>query len=284
MKFKTVKLEDKKVFDDFFKKYSPQISELTFTNIFSWRYSKRYEYCVKDDHLVIRFLDGNNLIYLQPIGNDPVSVIRNILLSDSNISFQRVEEKIALLLKKEFNVVEDRDNFDYVYSMDELRKHEGGKFITKRNFIKRIEKLNPDVCGLSDETVKDFMLLQERWCDIKRCREDPSLFSEDCAIHEALRHYKELGIIGVCVKIDERIAGFAIGERFNKDTFVEHFEKGDNEFNGIYQYVLYKFVEMIPDSYKFLNREQDLGISGIRKAKKSYHPLKMVKKYSIRNK
>lgn len=276
MKFKEVKLEDKEVFDSFFSKYQPKISELTFTNIFSWRLSKKYKYAIIEEHLVISYLEDGIKKYLQPVGEDPHKAINKIFETEPDAVFEKVERKYSQGLNHE----EQRDMFDYFYDMNELRELKGSKYVPKRNFIKRCKKLNPETCTLNKDNVSDFFKLQEEWCQLRGCKKDSSIYAESMAIKEALKHFEELNLFGVCVRIDGKIAGFSIGEKLNDDTFVEHFEKGDNTFVGIYQYVLHEFVNTI-SGYKYLNREQDLGVEGLRKAKLSYHPLKLIEKYKI---
>jgi len=134
---------------------------------------------------------------------------------------------------------------------------------------------------LDENTVNSFFSLQEKWCNIKNCVSDEQLQAEDIAIKEALAHFKEFNLFGVCVAINKNIEAFAIGEKLNNGTFVEHFEKANTKFNGIYQYVLHEFVKAIPKNFKYLNREEDLGIAGLRKSKLSYNPVNMVEKYRI---
>ena len=163
-----------------------------------------------------------------------------------------------------------------------MQKLAGGKFVPKRNFIRRALKYNPTVCELDDKTVAKFLEMEEKWCNMKSCSMDKQLFEEEIAVKEALQHYRELSISGVCVEIHGRIEAFAVGEQLNSDTWAEHFEKANPEFDGLYQFVLNEFAKSIPGKFKFLNREQDMGIEGLRKAKESYHPVKMVEKCRIK--
>ena len=112
------------------------------------------------------------------------------------------------------------------------------------------------------------------------CESDSGLATENDAVKEALMNFRELGFHGICIRVKGRMEAFAIGERLNQDTFVEHFEKANREFPGIYQYLLKEFASSI-QGFEFLNREQDLGVDGIRKAKLSYHPAFMVEKFSV---
>jgi hypothetical protein len=278
MQFKPITLEDKPTFDSFFKKYPSNISDMTFTNLFAWRESKKYKFAVVDEHLVVRF--GNR--FLQPIGEEPEKVITKIFSEFNDVSFERVEKKIAMKVKDNFKVEEDRDMFDYVYSVQELIELKGRKFEAKRNLVKQFEQYDLEVCKLTEDNMADFLKLQRQWCELRGCDDNDLLVAENDAIMEALKHFKEFNLCGICVRKDNIIAGFAIGERLNENTYVEHFEKGDTKYKGVYQFMLREFAKAISKKAEFLNREQDLGIPGLRKSKESYNPVKMVEKYRIK--
>jgi len=84
------------------------------------------------------------------------------------------------------------------------------------------------------------------------------------------------------ITVDGNVAAFAIGEKLNENTYVDHFERADTKFPGIYQFLLHEFVKHIPKEFKFVNREQDLGIEGLRKAKTDLGPIHMIEKYLIK--
>ncbi len=281
MKFKPIELKDKPVFDEFSRRYPPWASDITFTNLFSWRAKYKYEYAVVDDHLLVSYSKDGKRTFYQPVGEDPAGVMVKVLEKHPDSEFVRVEKKAAEAMPDGFRTEEQRDMFDYVYDVKELSELKGTKYAPKRSFVHQCEKYEPSTCILDRDGVKSFLEMQEKWCRMRGCEDDPDLYAEDCAIKEAITNAEELGIFGVCVMIGGRVEAFAIGERLNDDTFVEHFEKGNTEFKGIYQYVLYEFSKAIPGEFRYLNREQDLGIEGLRKAKESYHPVKMVEKFRV---
>ncbi len=276
MEFRPITIDDKDLFDEFFRRYPPIISEMTFTNLFSWRNSKGHQFALIDDHLLIKAHD----FYYQPVGARPDEMMRKMLEKD-NIIFDRVEKSIADK-HQDLHVEETKDMFDYVYEVKDLVELKGNKYEAKRNQIKQCESLSPEVCMLDESNIHDFFDLQDRWCELRGCEDDSPLEAENEAIKEALHNFRKFKLIGVCIRKDDDIQGFAIGEKLNDNAFVEHFEKGDTRVKGIYQYTLREFSKKIPGRFRFLNREQDLGIKGIRKAKESYYPVKMVKKCSVK--
>jgi hypothetical protein len=278
--FRKIEMKDKPLFDSFLSKHPPQISEMTFTNLFCWRLSRKHEFVVHKNHLLVSFLENEARRFYQPIGPEPHRIIEEALGMFPESSFERVEKSIAGKVTG-FKVAEDRNMFDYMFRVSDLADLPGDKYSQKRNFIKRFSALNPTACVLEEATVKEFLSLQERWCNMRNCEADRSMAEENMALREALRNFKALGIHGVCAWVNEKIEGFAIGERLNPDAFVEHFEKANSELTGVYQYILNEFAKSIPAGFGFLNREQDLGVEGLRKAKMSYHPSKMVEKFSV---
>jgi len=281
--FNSITISDKPLFDRFLKKSRPSISELTFTNLFGWRLTKGHEYAVIDGHLLVSFFEKEKRKFYQPIGKSPVQTIRKTLELFPDCSFERVEEKLALPLRADFRIRHDRNMDDYIYLTKELRLLEGTKYDAKRNFIRRCERYNPQICELDDETVENFLKLQQEWCNIRNCHLDYSMYAEDLAVRETLKNFRILQVLGICVWINDRIEAFAIGEALNETTFVEHFEKANTKFDGIYPYLLHEFVKHIPERFTFINREQDLGLEGLRKSKQSYQPDSFIRKYTIEN-
>lgn len=270
MDYKPLTIEDKPIIDKYLKAYPLQISELTFTNLFAWQESKGFEYAESDGHLIIRQKNGS---FLQPVGPDPAAMMKKL-----GGRFERVDEDIAM--KSGLKYEADPSHFDYVYSVKDMQELAGDRYRAKRNFINRIEQLKPDVCELTPESVQDFLQLNREWCEFRDCHSNEDLHAENIAVRRVLENFDRLDVSGVCVRINDKLVAFAIGEPLNDDTYVDHFEKA-GQLNGIYQYLLQAFAKSFPEKYKYLNREQDLGVPGLRKAKESYYPVRMVRKGNV---
>ncbi|MCF7862317.1 phosphatidylglycerol lysyltransferase domain-containing protein [Candidatus Woesearchaeota archaeon] len=271
---RNIEFSDRELFSSYLSKYPSRISEMTFTNLFAW--AEKYSFTEEDKHLIIKYGDQ----YMQPIGPRPADKIVKMVLNGKK--FHNVDGDLiknidgsGLIVKKQ------RDEFDYVYDIKELATLKGGKYVPKRNFVKRFAKNHPCVCMDLSKVLDKCLELQEEWCNMRDCDKNPALAVENRAIRKTLTNFTALELFGVALLVDRKVVGFAIGEPLNHDTFVEHFEKGDTNYDGVYQYLLKEFASRIPDKFKYLNREQDLGIEGIRKAKKSYYPAFMVEKYNV---
>jgi len=187
-------------------------------------------------------------------------------------------------LKSEFIIVEDRENWDYVYLRDDLVNLAGRKYDGKRNQIKKFKNTYPgfEFIAIEGKVIKECIDFQKKWCDMKPCKDDISLINENTAVMEILKNYEKLPVTGAMLKIDGAVHGFTIAGELNPETAVVHIEKANHEFKGIYQAINQMFCEEFLGKFKFINREQDLGNEGLRKAKMSYYPHHMVEKYIIR--
>jgi hypothetical protein len=134
---------------------------------------------------------------------------------------------------------------------------------------------------ITPETVPECLAMQDRWCAARDCKTEPGLCGEYQAIEETLNHYKELNLTGGAIRIEGNIEAFAVGEALNPSTAVCHFEKAMPQFQGLAQVVNQWFTKNNLGDFAYVNREQDLGISGLRKAKESYFPDHMVEKVRI---
>jgi hypothetical protein len=121
-----------------------------------------------------------------------------------------------------------------------------------------------------------------RWPTLEDQRNNESARDESSALIKALRHFDDLRLHGVAVLVGGAVAAFALGEPLNPTTSVEHFEKALPGYTGAYPFLLQAFAQSVPDGFAYLNREQDLGVEGLRRAKESWHPAFLVEKYTLR--
>lgn len=280
MEFKKVDLSTKPIFDHYLSKHPLQISDLNFTNILSWSKVRDYEYSIVDEHLVVSALNDGKRIFYQPVGDVPCLVMSHVLDKFPNSHFERVEKRLFLSCGIS-NSEDQHDMFDYIYDLDVLRNLPGKKFKSKRRFIAEFETYSPEIVELTPENAPEFIAAQRKWFS-RNAKLNDGIAEENIAVLETLENIKHLpNILGVGLRVDGDIVGFAIGEPLNEHTFVEHYEKGDLNYGGVYQYLLKAFCDKIPKEYHYLNREQDMGIEGLRRAKESYYPLHMVEKVKI---
>jgi uncharacterized protein len=288
--FKQIELTDKKVFDDFFTEDPPRTSELTFTNLFMWRYRYQPMWSTQDNCLLIILRPAEESPFgLPPVGpGNKKDALLHLLRQLQEVS---PEPRISRLGKDfvdsyvdsdNYETIYDRDNSDYVYLAENLIKLPGNKFHRKKNHVNRFSKNHDfEYRSLDDDLAESFLGLQEDWCELRDCVNDPDLLQEDRAIYEAISHYKELGFKGGAISIDSNVEAFALGELLNPDTAVIHIEKANPDIPGLYAAINQLFCAKEWSEVKYINREQDLGLDNLRKAKESYYPDQMVEKYTL---
>ena len=290
--FREFRLEDKNIFQDYFTRFPPQTSEHTFTNLFVWRSYYHLKWCLWDECLcILACPEGKNPFFLPSLGEkNPRECIKDLLLHFTRQgiqgTMQRVSEDLVAQYLKDcnhFEIALDRDNCDYVYLTDDLIKLEGNKFHGKRSHINKFKKnYTYQYEPLTPDLISECLEMETEWCNLKHCEIFPSLAGEERAIYEALKNMETLGFRGGVIIINEKVEAFALGEQLNPQTAVIHVEKANPAFDGLYQLINQEFCTHEWKNVAYINREQDLGEEGLRKAKLSYHPHHLVNKYTVK--
>nr|MDO8117111.1 phosphatidylglycerol lysyltransferase domain-containing protein [Candidatus Sigynarchaeota archaeon] len=150
---------------------------------------------------------------------------------------------------------------------------------------KKINRFNRDHAWVytifNEATATQCATMQDEWCKMRHCDESDVLSREDRAIQEVLASWATFGVTGGVLTVNGKVVGYTFGERLNKSTVVVHVEKANPEYFGAYQIINQQFATINADGFELINREQDLGEEGLRKAKEGYNPVHMVKKYTI---
>jgi len=278
-----------------FAELQPQQSELTFTNLFIWRDAHQLRLARAGDAIAIFSwrADPEDSFVFPPMGPSAnIDTVRQCLdrLAAEGHSARMARATEADLRRlgvteDEFAIESDRDQWDYVYRVEDLIGLRGNPYHRKRNHIEQfIQQYAFAYRPLTPELVPDCAELQDRWCDEKHCDLVATLRSESRAVKEALEQFMSLGITGGCIEIDGKVEAFAIGELLNPETVVIHLEKANAAHHGLYQLINQQFLEKAWSHVPFVNREQDIGLTGLRKAKQSYYPDHMVEKFVVRPK
>jgi uncharacterized protein len=290
--FKTLELQDKEIFRVILKTYKPELSEFTFANFFIWRSHYKFQWSVYKDWLVIVSLEGEYGTYaMEPVGPSPRDEVTRLVLEwmreekkENNPRIERADERILAEIEgmKGISIEPTRDHFDYVYLLDDLVNLAGNRYRSKRNHINQLLRTySYQYSDLAPDHIQDCIALQEKWCILRRCEDDLDLLGEWDAVKEILKFYTSLEVQGAVITIENKVVAFTIGQMLNDDTAVVHIEKADPEIAGLYPVINQQFCENNWKNVKYINREQDLGIPGLREAKLSYYPDHMVQKFRI---
>lgn len=296
MDFSEITLRDKPLFDEYLARHSTQISELTFTNIFAWRNYYKFRYTIIGSHLCIVAAPMKSEPFAMiPAGpadaegiSEAISRIRDYFRSKG---WRPAFRKIATGELKYFkgftgskaDIVYDRDNSDYLYLSLDLISLKGKKYDGKRNHINRFKRNHtfqyvPLDCSLLDDCSR----IMTEWCREKNCNCQEGDYCERYANMELLYNFRTLGCKGALLKVDgTAYEAFTVGEMLNRDTAVIHIEKANTHIDGLYTLINQQFCEHEWQNATYVNREQDLGLEGMRKAKLSYNPVKMINKYTV---
>ena len=264
--FKKLELEDKNILDKYFRADPPQCSELTFTNLFMWRHKNNplwaeYENCL----LLILQPEGHETFGLEPVGKGNKKEALDFLFKTmddftGNANVCRVSERFVeeFVDRNHYESTIDRNNCDYVYNTIDLINLSGRKFHRKKNHVNRFLK-NYDFKyrELDSSLIEKILDMQEKWCMLRECAEDPSLQEEDFAIHQALSNYESLDFKGGAIEIDSKIEAFSLGEMLDEKTAVIHIEKANPEIPGLYTVINQFFCKNAWHHTEFINREQE---------------------------
>jgi len=292
--FQPVSLADKPLMDSFFKQQRYENSECNFANLFMWRQCFSTERAIEDDFLIIKGKTEQHTFILPPFGSnlDGLEKILNKAMDyfqQINLPFMmrsvpwRMVEIFEKIKPNYFSYQGDRDSYDYVYNTQDLIELKGRKYHRKRNHIHNFKKNygHYEYLPLTEDLIRACRENTIEWCEKKGCEEDPSLLCEKCAVLDGLKNFTYLELQGGVIIIDGKIEAFTFGEPLNEDTAVIHVEKGNTEIKGIYPVINQEFCQHNWQGMKYINREEDLGLEGIRKAKESYYPVKMQEKYVV---
>ncbi len=258
-----------------FAKLDDGVSEFTFASIYLFREAHEYRISQLDEgNFVITGGDDGRPFFMLPFGF-PDRTTLDALFS-RYLSLKAVTEKqVPVLESMGYRVSEDRENFDYLYDKSALALLSGRKYHSKKNLVNLFTR-NYSYEGkpLRREYVEDALGIVEKW---RIDRDDPGDYE---AAREALLRIDELALCGGIYYVHGKPAAYTLGEEIaGGTTFVIHFEKAVGGFKGLYQFINKSFASILPDTYTYINREQDLGNEGLRRAKMSYRPAGFVRKF-----
>jgi hypothetical protein len=279
--FKPLALEDRTIIQEFFDRDPYAGSEFCFGNNFIWRQYDHPRWSVLNGNLCLLYQPPGQAPHaLPPIGGTEIPATIDALL-DQVPRLIRVPSAFVEKHGAGFLVEADRDEFDYVYATEDLAELKGKKFDGKRNRIRKFEKEHTwRYLPLTQGHIDACRLLFEEWFADK---EDDSAMAlgQKQAIQEALIHFEDLGLSGGAIEVDGLFAALSIGEPLTRDTAVIHIEIVSPCCEGLAQIMNREFVRNTFRNFAFINREQDLGLPGLRRAKLSYQPHHFVEKFRL---
>ena len=295
---KKLEKTDKNIFDKFYNAQYCESSKYTFTNLFMWRNLYNILWAVENDVLFVFASNDKTFSAWQPFGapdkmQDAIAKILNLskeLKGDKNFQFSFLEKNFVEELKKfpaaNFEIDFNAAYSDYVYNAEDLINLSGRKFHGKKNHLNQFYKDYPlaEYSPITPEIIPQCLELLDLWYETQI--NDPefvplreNLACEKNAIHEVFNDFNYFGIKGGAILFGNKVAAFTFGEKLNSDTAVIHVEKAAPEIRGAFTAINQNFAANEWANVNFINREEDMGIEGLRRAKESYRPVKMIEKF-----
>ncbi|MBQ9744604.1 MAG: DUF2156 domain-containing protein [Clostridia bacterium] len=289
--FNPISLEDRELYNFYLFTSGERGCENSFANAYMWAEQR---IAIIKDSLVRLARFGECEFYAYPLGDGNKSEVikameedacaRGIVFTIGGIT-PELKEELEREFPGRYKYIERRNSFDYVYEIDALATLGGKKYHGKRNHCSRFEKEHPDYRTeeITDSNIHLCIEMVKGWYREKEMN-NPSIDyrGEKRAIELAFNNYNELGLEGILLLCDGKVVAFTMGNKMSCDTFDVNFEKAENGINGAYAVINREFALFIKNKHPeiiYLNREEDMGIEGLRKAKESYYPHHMVMKY-----
>ena len=288
--FQPIQLDEREKYSAYLHSGKSRGCEYSFANLYLWG---RQKAAVIDDQMVLFSQFNRKTVYPYPAGEGEIKPVLEAIIRDSQergipcritgLDSQDIED-MEKMFPGRFRFHCDRDSYDYVYAIDDLADLKGKKYQKKRNHYNRFRDMFPHytIEPITVENLPKIKQMLEQWY-AQRLELDPEgdYYMEQAAIYKALRHYEQLGLEGIMLVNEDRILAMTIGSRLTPDTYDIHFEKAIAEADTAYTVINCEFARFLRDKHpeiRFLNREDDLGIEGLRKAKLSYYPHHLVEK------
>ena len=292
--FKPLSLRDKNLVDYYITKTKANSYEYTFTSLYFWKELSNVQYALLDDVLILlKYEENKGYFFMMPYGysknnlNKIVTKLIEVKKSNNRITylFGDVEEYFLDDLKNytDYNyiITQDVNDYEYIYKTQELIDLKGKRFHCKKNHC-NIFKSSYDYTIKTidcEKTIEDCLILLENWHK-NNFTDNEELLIEIPCIKDLLYNLYELNLSSIALYVDKTLAGFSVGEEiFN--TAIIHIDRCNLDYKGVYSFLNNAFLIKDFSDTLYVNRQEDCGVCGLRKAKQSYHPISLLHKYLI---
>jgi len=282
--FSPVTMEERNLFLSHYRKFPQVHSDNTFSNMICWNPYAHYRYAYLRENILISSTIEGKTSFRTPIGPRDPGLLADLLdlcaREGDVIPLWIVDAADRAWILSEYPdlpLTPDRNYFEYVYRSEDLASLPGKDYVSIRHHLNRFRKnCKPAVEAIGLDNRDEVNAFLIKWCEWKNCDDEPFLAHETEALTCALSHMEELGLSGLLIRVMDKIGAIALFEPLNDDTLVVHFEKGLPDCEGIYKAINAETALYTRDKFRFINRESDMGVPGLREAKTRYHPHHMV--------
>ncbi len=286
LNFKKIELNDYEIYNKYLNKTKELSCECSFVNMLVWQSVYNNMLAVCDDLLLFKSNDGEIETFSLPFGNDLEKGMSLLLEYNGgkpmNIWAQEGPRfhKFYELFSEKYTISESRDCFDYIYLRSDLAELKGKKYHSKRNHISSFSKKhNWHYKKITSDNISDIKLCAKKWYKENTERFDRSLEAEKQGVLTMLDNMDYLNLLGGAIYVENNVVAFTLGSPIGNDVFDIHIEKALKDYSEAYTVINREFAKNELLDYKYINREDDLGLEGLRKSKLSYKPAILLKKY-----
>ncbi|MDL2232029.1 phosphatidylglycerol lysyltransferase domain-containing protein [Ruminococcaceae bacterium OttesenSCG-928-L11] len=288
--FKEIALSDREWMEPLLRASDYRSEEYSFTFAYVWRGVFAYKAARYRDMLIIKSeRETHPPSYLFPAGSGDIGAVIEALIHDARANghgllFHTIlPEQIQVLetlYPGRFHITPIRDYWDYLYDAQSLITLAGKKLHAKRNHINRFKENNPDWTyePITHDNLPEVLAMTDQWLEGHEVK-SKTLMQESRAVCAAIRDFDALGLDGGAIRTGGRIVAFSMGDRLSSDTYHIQIEKAFGDVQGAYAIINQQFAAHNCADYRYINREDDSGQEGLRKAKESYRPVMMVEKH-----
>lgn len=292
LEFKQITLNDLPVIKSFLYNQTYRTCDFTIGGIYMWVSYFKYEYAIYKDTLFIKGVSEDNLskvAFSLPLGAlslaDSLEVLHTYC-KYHHLPFLLSAVPEAMLEQIPLPHVSKplEDWFDYVYNIEDLAELKGKKYSKKRNHVNSFRASYPDYSyeRIDESNLPDVLDFYQEFCRLNE--KGGAIFNQELSMTcDILKHYFYMGFVGACMRVDGKVVAFTMGEII-EDVLYVHIEKADRNLNGLYEMINMSFSKDMKETYPslaYINREEDAGDPGLRKAKESYHPVMLLNKYNV---
>ncbi len=290
LEFHPITLADKSRAENILMATDNMGCEYCFGTLFIWKNVYKTQLAFHKDMLVAKYYTQDGVSYCCPTGEGDFAEIVELIIEDARLNGTKAviggcslaeKQRLEELFPGRFTFSEDDSRFDYIYKSSDLAQLAGRKYHGKRNHISGFIKNNPDWSfeEINPANIGQCAAMNERWLMLNEYKDEEAISAEHNALNVALAHFDELGFYGGLIRAGREVVAFSFGEKLKDGMFCTHFEKAYSSIQGAYPIINREMAIRLCDKYELINREEDTGSEGLRKAKRSYYPEIWLEKY-----
>jgi hypothetical protein len=288
--FQSITLADKLKLNHFLAMSTFRNCDFSFSNIYCWLPNYQTTYAIESEFLFFRFYAGGKKSgYMYPLGRGDLTNAIEMLLADSEerqepfrmfALSREMYQNIEACFPGKFEYHASRSWYEYIYHTEDLIQLKGRKYQPKRNHINKFKRTyRYEYVPITTQIIPECLELYTKWYQENGgCLGNRSLIDERVSVERAFANFEQLGLIGGALRVDGIIVAYSYGQPLSQDTFGVHAEKSLYEIDGGFSMINQQFAEHVCRGYRYMNREEDLGLESLRQAKMSYHPAILLEK------